>query len=178
MNRSYLCINKRGSLNAHHKYLKYLLKILKFLESGLKSFSKRSTCETKQTIRKGTIQHNNDCILNIYQVLWFFFYLRKSESSYIPPSGIPWAFCLLALRTSFAETKKMRFLASTGSITLSSSTRKVRQRSMCCLRTWGKGKKLMRKRQKLSHCQINISELCYHYKTKRQYKEDFFFFFF
>lgn len=34
----------------------------------------------------------------------------------------------------------------------------------------------MRKRQKLSHCQINTAELHHHYKTKRQYKEDFFFF--
>lgn len=90
----------------------------------------------QQTIRETAVPHRRDCILNIFIGFYsVFLCLRKSRSSYTPPSGIPWAFCLLALRTSFAETKKMRFLASTGSITLSSSTRKVRQRSMCCLRT-------------------------------------------
>lgn len=109
-------------------------------------------------MRKTAVSHSRDCILNRFMGFYsVFLYLRKSRSSYTPPSGIPWAFCVLAFRTSFAETKKMRFLASTGSITLSSSTRKVRQRSMCCLRTWGKGKKLMKKRQKLSLQQITTS---------------------
>lgn len=53
-----------------------------------------------------------------------------------PASGIPWAFCTRAWSTSLAETKKMRSLAWARSTTPSSSTRKLVQRSMCCLRTW------------------------------------------
>lgn len=55
---------------------------------------------------------------------------------YIPASGIPWAFCARACRTSLADTKKMRSLAWALSTTPSSSTRKLVHLSICCLRTW------------------------------------------
>lgn len=61
--------------------------------------------------------------------------LGRKCSFYIPPSGIPWALFILELRTSLAETKKIRFRASKGLTTLSSSTKKWRHLSMCCLRT-------------------------------------------
>lgn len=109
----------------------------------------------QQTIRETAVPHSTYCLNVFIRFCSVFLYLRKSRSSYTPDSGIPWAFSLLALRTSFAETKKMRFFASTGSITLSSSTRKVRQRSMCCLRTWGKDKKLMKKGK---HWSISTSQ--------------------
>ena len=60
-----------------------------------------------------------------------------------PPSGMPWAFWILALSTSLADTKKMRSPAWPRSTTPSSSTRKLVQRSMCCRRTWSPSRQVL-----------------------------------
>lgn len=60
-----------------------------------------------------------------------------------PPSGMPWAFWILALSTSLADTKKMRSPAWPRSTTPSSSTRKLVQRSICCRRTWSPGRQVL-----------------------------------
>lgn len=52
---------------------------------------------------------------------------------------MPWARCVLELRTSLAETKKILPTASSGPTTRSSSDRKLTQRSVCCFLTWTAG---------------------------------------
>lgn len=54
-------------------------------------------------------------------------------------SGMPCARCVLALRTSLAETKKIRPAASSRPTTFSSSARNPTQRSRCCFLTWTAG---------------------------------------
>lgn len=56
-----------------------------------------------------------------------------------PVSGMPCARCILELRTSLAETKKILPGASSRPTTFSSSARKLTQRSRCCFLTWTAG---------------------------------------
>lgn len=81
-------------------------------------------------------------------------------SPLLPVSGMPWARCILEFSASLADTKKMRLGACRASTTLSSSIRKLRQRSMCCFRTWTQTPQLAQFTNMIMHQHLGLPVVC------------------